>query len=270
MAEPDISELKDRARVLWGMGDYPKIAAILKPAAQSLLDACAISAGQEVVDVAAGDGNLAILAAEEGASVVACDIAPAQVALGKARSEQEGVSIEWLEADAEELPFEDGRFDCAASVFGAFLAPRPEVVASELFRVVKPGGTVGFTSWGPYGSQGAVFDVMERYRPPMPEGVPEPREWGLEENAKRRLEPHASSVVCERRTLRWEFESPEAAWQTFQSAGPGAAAAAMAPPEVLERARAEVFEVLEQHNKGEGSALVLEPEYLQIVARKRG
>ena len=270
MAEPNISELKDRARVLWGMGDYPKIAAIIHPAAQALLDACAISAGQEVVDVAAGNGNLAILAAEEGASVVACDISPAQVELGKARSEAEGVSIEWLEADAEELPFEDGRFDCAASVFGAVFAPRPEVVASELFRVVKPGGTVGITSWGPYGAQGAVFDVMSRYGPPQPEGVPEPRQWGLEENARARLEPHASSLDLQRRTLTFEFDSPDHAWNTFLSAGPGAAAAAMAPPDMLERARQDIFEVLTQHDKGDGDKVVLEPEYLQVVARKRG
>jgi SAM-dependent methyltransferase len=270
MAEPNIPELKERARVLWGMGDYPKIAAIINPAAQALLDACAISAGQEVLDVAAGSGNLAILAAEEGASVVASDISPGQVELGRARSEADGVSIEWHEADAEELPFEDGRFDCAASVFGAVFAPRPEVVASELFRVVKPGGTVGLTSWGPYGAQGAVFEVMGRYGPPQPEGVPLPREWGVEETARERLEPHASSLEFERRKLHWEFDSPDAAWNTFLSAGPGAAAAEMAPPDVLERVRGEIFEVLAEHDKGDGDKVVLEPEYLQIVARKRG
>ena len=270
MAEPNIPELKERARVLWGMGDYPKIAAIINPAARALVDACAISAGQEVLDVAAGTGNLAVLAAEEGASVVASDISPGQVELGKARSEAEGVSIEWVEADAEELPFEDGRFDCAASVFGTMFAPRPEVVASELFRVVKPGGTVGMANWGPYGAQSAVFDVMRRYGPPQPEGVPEPREWGVEETARERLEPHASSLDLQRRTITFEFDSPDHAWNTFLSAGPGAAAAAVTPPDMLERARAEVFEVIEAQRKGEGGKVVLEPEYLQVVARKRG
>ncbi|MEA2403841.1 MAG: hypothetical protein QOE08_488, partial [Thermoleophilaceae bacterium] len=142
MPELDYDGINQRARAVWDLGDYPKIAELILPAAQSLLDACAISAGQEVLDVAAGNGNLAILAAEEGASVVASDLSPGQVALGKARSEADGVDIEWLEANAEDLPFEDGRFDCAASVFGAVFAPRPELVASELFRVVKPGGTV--------------------------------------------------------------------------------------------------------------------------------
>jgi SAM-dependent methyltransferase len=270
VAEIDYDAITERARRLWGLGDYAKIAEMLLPAAQNLLDACAISAGQEIADIAAGSGNLAILAAEEGASVVASDLSPGQVELGKARSEAEGVDIEWLEANAEDLPFEDGRFDCAASVFGVFLAPRPEIVASELFRVVKPGGTVGLTSWGFYGAQAAIFDVMSRYGPPQPEGVPLPREWGDEETARVRLAPHASSIACERRTIRYEFESPEVGWQTFLSAGPGAAAAASAPPEILEKAKAEVLSVIAEHDKGHGGKVVLEPEYLQIVARKRG
>src|ERR687894_783822 len=188
MAEPDYAQMKETAATLWGLGEYEKIARIILPASRSLIDACAISAGQEVLDVAAGNGNLALLAAEEGADVVACDIAPAQVELGRARTEAEGVDVEWVEADAEELPFEDDRFDCAASVFGAMFAPRPEVAAREMFRVVKPGGTVGMANWGSFGMQGEVFEVLMSYGPPPPEGVPAPREWGDEEIARQRLE----------------------------------------------------------------------------------
>src|SRR5215211_7602435 len=99
--------MKERARQVWALGDYRRIAEVLLPASRSLVDACAISAGQEVLDIAAGDGNLALLAAEEGADVVACDISPPQVELGQARTEAAGVDVEWLVADAEELPFED-------------------------------------------------------------------------------------------------------------------------------------------------------------------
>src|SRR5918997_5999764 len=189
MAEPDYAQMKEGARKVWALGDYPKIAAIIFGASRSLADACAISAGQEVLDVAAGTGNLALIAAEEGADVVASDIAPAQVELGRARTEAEGVDVEWVVADAEELPFEDDRFDCAASVFGAMFAPRPELAAREMFRVVKPGGTVGLVVWGNYGMQGEVFEVLMSYGPPPPEGVPAPREWGDEEIARQRLEP---------------------------------------------------------------------------------
>lgn len=270
MAEPDYAQMKEGARNLWALGDYPKIAAIIFGASRSLVDACAISAGQEVLDVAAGSGNLALIAAEEGADVVASDIAPAQVELGRARTEAEGVDVEWVEADAEELPFEDDRFDCAASVFGVMFAPRPEIAAREMFRVVKPGGTIGMANWGPYGSQGEMFEVLMSYAPPLPEGVPSPRDWGVEETAEQRLGPLASSLRMDRRTMRWEFDSWDHMWQTLQSAGPAAAARKVLTPEKLAEAERGAREVAERWNQADDGRVVVEPEYLEIVARKRG
>jgi ubiquinone/menaquinone biosynthesis C-methylase UbiE len=262
--------MKERARGMWALGDYPKIAAILFGASRSLVDACAISAGQEVLDVAAGTGNLALIAAEEGADVTASDFSPAQVELGRGRTEAEGVDVDWLVADAEELPFEDDRFDCAASVFGAMFAPRPELAAGELFRVVKPGGTVGMTAWGSYGSQGEVFEVLTKYQPPLPEGVPSPRDWGVEEIAEQRLGPLASSLRMERRTMRWEFKSIDHMWRTLQSAGPAAAATKMLPAETMAAAERDVRAVIERWNLADDGSVAVEPEYLEIVARKRG
>src|SRR6476661_8795780 len=180
MDEAAVTQMKERTAQNWGRGDYAKIAALILPVSRALVDACFISAGQEVLDVAAGNGNLTVLAGEEGASVVASDISPGQVELGRARTAAEGLDVEWVVADAEDLPFEDDRFDCVASVFGAMFAPRPDVVARELFRVVKPGGTIGLAVWGPYGSQGEIFGLLANYGPPMPDGVPMPREWGVE------------------------------------------------------------------------------------------
>jgi SAM-dependent methyltransferase len=270
LSEPDYDQLKERARKLWGLGDYARIAEIILGASRSLVDACAISAGQEVLDVAAGNGNLALLAAEEGADVTASDISPGQVELGRARTEAEGVEVDWVEADAENLPFEDDRFDCAASTFGVMFAPRPEVAAREMFRVVKPGGTIGIAAWGPYGSQSEVFGVLNRYAPAPPEGVPEPRDWGDEDKARARLEPLASSVVTQRRKLHWEMGSFEDMWRTLQSAGPGAAAASTMPAETLEQAKREVRDVVDRWNLASDGRIVVEPEYLEIVARKRG
>ena len=270
MAEPDYAQIKEGARQVWALGDYQRIAELIYGASRSLVDACAISAGQEVLDVAAGNGNLALIAAEEGADVVASDIAPAQVELGRARTEAEGVDVEWLVADAEELPFEDDRFDCAASVFGAMFAPRPELAARELFRVVKPGGTVGLAVWGDYGVQAEVFALLSQYRPGLPEGVPEPRLWGDEDIARERLEPLASSLVMNRRTMRWEFDSFDRQWETYMGAGPGAAASKALPQETIDEARGRVREIVDRYNEGEGGRVVVEPEYLEIVARKRG
>ena len=136
---------------MWGRGDYSYLSKRLEPAAGVLADACAVSSGQEVLDVAAGDGNFALACAREGASVIASDIAAEMVERGRARSEREGYEIEWLEADAQQLPFEDARFDCVGSVFGAMIAPDPERVAAELFRVRAPQHR-GLTAWVPTAS----------------------------------------------------------------------------------------------------------------------
>jgi SAM-dependent methyltransferase len=266
----ELAQLKRRSAEVWGLGDYPRIAQLILPVSRALVDACAISAGQEVLDVAAGTGNLAVLAGEEGASVVASDLAPHQVELGKARTEADGLDVEWVVADAEELPFEDDRFDCAASVFGAMFAPRPDRVASELFRLVKPGGTVGLANWGPYGSQGEMFELMSRFGPPMPEGVPNPRDWGIEENVQELLGRYASSLQLERVTVRWEFDSFEQAMETFGSAGPGVAMREALSEEQLQQMAAEARELMQRHNKADDGRVVVEPEYLQVVARKRG
>jgi ubiquinone/menaquinone biosynthesis C-methylase UbiE len=266
----DLAELKERTRRVWGMGDYSGLSAILEPAAHELVDACAISAGQEVLDVGAGDGNLAIAAAAEGARVVASDISPVMVESGRGRSEREGFDIEWVEADAEELPFEDGRFDCAASVFGAFIAPRPEVVASELFRVVRPGGTVGMANWGPESFPGRMFDVAAEYLP-RPPGLPKPVEWGVEETARARLAPHAASVEIERRVLRWEDESPAAFLDRLEASAPTQVAAKenLAPAD--HRAMSEgIIRLAEEFNRSTDGSLAIDAEYVLVVARKRG
>src|SRR3954463_7186022 len=262
--------MKQRSAEAWGLGDYAKIAELILPVSRELVDACAISAGQEVLDVAAGNGNLAVVAGEEGASVVASDFAPAQVELGRKRPAAEGLDVEWVVADAEELPFEDDRFDCAASVFGAMFAPRPERVASELFRVVKPGGTVGMANWGPYGAQGESSECMGGSGPPLPEGVPNPRQWGLEEVVEERLGQYASSLQMERVTTHWEFESFERAMETIGAAGPSLLARQAMSDEQRQAMREDARSVMESHNQASDGRIVVEPQYLQVVARKRG
>jgi ubiquinone/menaquinone biosynthesis C-methylase UbiE len=270
MDETAVDQMKERSAEAWGLGEYAPIAELILPVSRALVDACAISAGMYVLDVAAGNGNLTVLAGEEGASVVASDIAPGQVERGRARTAEEGLDVEWLVADAEELPFDDDRFDCAASVFGAMFAPRPERVARELFRVVKPGGTVGMANWGPYGSQGELFECMSKYGPQLPEGVPNPREWGIEEVVQERLGPYASSLQLERVTAHWEFDSYEHLLRIFGSAGPSAAARGQMSEAERQRLLEEALEVMKRHNKAADGRVLVEPEYLQVVARKRG
>jgi SAM-dependent methyltransferase len=266
MGDPEA--IKQRQRRTWGLGDYSVLSRQLAPAAVELSDACAVSAGQEVLDVGAGDGNFALACAREGASVVACDLSPRMVDLGRARTEGEGFDVEWVEADAEALPFEDARFDCAGSVFGAFLAPRPEVMAAELFRVVRPGNTVGLTTWAADGAFVRLFELARRWLP-APEGVPLPEEWGNEETVRARLEGLAGHVEIERRTLEWGGGSPERLADELADSAPSYAAAREALPEdkFAELRQGTVELMRELHSEGGGR---IGADYLVIVARKRG
>jgi ubiquinone/menaquinone biosynthesis C-methylase UbiE len=266
----DVDAIKQRQAHIWGMGDYAVLSRQLAPAADALCDACAVSAGQEVLDVAAGDGNFALASARVGASVVASDISPGMVERGRRRSAEEGYEIEWVEADVEALPFEDARFDCAGSVFGAFLAPRPEVAAGELFRVVRPGGTVGLTAWVPDGVMADQFAIGRRYAPPQPD-LPRSEEWGDEQTARARLEPFASHVDYERRMVEWGAESAEAFSENFLNTVPSIAAARAAlPPDRFEQLANEMSDFMADRNMAGDGSFRIDAEYAVIVARKPG
>ena len=165
----DVEAIKRRGSAFWSEGDYTHLSELVRPAAVELCDACAVSAGQEVLDVAAGDGNFALACAREGARVVAADFSPGQVERGRRRTAAEGYDVEWQLADVEDLPFADASFDCVGSVFGAMIAPRPRVVAEELFRVVRPGGTVGMTAWTPDSFFSELFTISREYAPRPPD-----------------------------------------------------------------------------------------------------
>jgi ubiquinone/menaquinone biosynthesis C-methylase UbiE len=265
----DVDAIKERNRWMWGLGDYAELSEALRPAALALAEACAVSAGQEVLDVAAGDGNFALACAREGASVVASDLAPGMVERGRARSRAEGYDIDWVEADVEALPFEDGRFDCVGSVFGAMIAPRPRVVAEELFRVVRAGGTVGMTAWTPRGFSADLFKLGRSYAPPAPE-QPMSDEWSDEANVRERFDGLAARFELQVRTLLWRFDSPEEMVSALGTAAPPWVAAKQnLPPDRWESLIAEARELAERW-AGDERPIELENEYALIVARKRG
>lgn len=265
----DVAQLKQRQRLVWGQGEYRELSRMLEPVALALCDACAVSAGQEVLDVAAGDGNFALAAAREGAAVVASDLSPGMVERGRQRSREEGFEIEWVEADAEDLPFDDARFDCVGSVFGAMIAPRPEVVARELFRVARAGGTVGMTAWTPRSFASALFDVGRRYIPPPPD-MPLAKEWGDEEVVRSRFEGLAASIEFRREVLPWTAESFESLGARLETTPVQAAAKQNLPPEQYEAMQAEQLGLARQWNSADDGSVRIEAEYLISVARKRG
>jgi len=144
------AELKARHRKMWASGDYPRMVETwLLPLGPRLVEACDVRAGQRVLDVAAGTGNASLPAAERGARVTASDLTPELLEAGRRRAEAQGLDLEWTEADAEDLPFEDGSFDVVMSTIGVMFAPHHQDAADQLVRVCRPGGTIGLLCWTP-------------------------------------------------------------------------------------------------------------------------
>jgi len=179
------AELKARHRAMWASGDYPvMVEKFLLPLGPRLVAACGIGPGMEVLDVAAGTGNASLPAARTGARVTASDLVPELLDTGRRRAEAEGLELEWVPADAEELPFADASFDVVMSCIGAMFARNHQAVADELVRVCRPGGTIGLLSWTPEGMLGALFRTMGPFAPPPPPGAQPPPLWGSEEHVR--------------------------------------------------------------------------------------
>jgi SAM-dependent methyltransferase len=180
---PPDAELKARHRTMWASGDYPSmVETFLLPLGPRLVEACAIAPGTRVLDVGAGTGNASIPAAQRGASVTASDLTPELLDAGRHRAEGAGVTLGWVEADAEQLPFADASFDVVMSSIGVMFAPHHHAAADELVRVCRPGGTIGLLSWTPEGMLGALFRTMGPFAPPPPPGAQSPPLWGSAEH----------------------------------------------------------------------------------------
>ncbi|MCW2698067.1 MAG: Methyltransferase type 11 [Modestobacter sp.] len=179
------TELKARHRTMWASGDYPRmVETFLLPVGQRLVDACDVQAGVRVLDVAAGTGNASLPAAARGARVTASDLTPELLEEGRRRAEAAGLELEWTEADAEHLPFDDASFDVVLSAIGVMFAPHHQEAADELVRVCRPGGRIGLLCWTPEGMLGALFRAMKPFAAPPPPGAQPPPLWGSEDHLR--------------------------------------------------------------------------------------
>lgn len=177
------TELKTRHRTMWASGDYPEmVETFLLPLGPRLVDALPIAPGTRVLDVAAGTGNASLPAAARGAAVTASDLTPELLDAGRLRAEAAGLTLEWEQADAEDLPFDDASFDVVMSSIGVMFAPHHQASADELVRVCAPGGTLGLLSWTPEGMIGGLFATMKPFMPPPPPGAQPAPLWGSEDH----------------------------------------------------------------------------------------
>jgi len=195
-------ELKQKHKAMWGSGDYPvMVETFLLPLGPRLVEACGIGPGMRVLDVAAGTGNAALRAAAAGGDVVASDLTPRLLEAGRKQAEAEGLALQWQEADAEHLPFEDASFDVVMSSIGVMFAPHHRAAADELVRVCRPGGTLGLLSWTPEGMIGDLFRTMGPFAPPPPPGAQPPPLWGSEEHLSELFGDRVSFTTQRRENL---------------------------------------------------------------------
>lgn len=262
---------KEAARQAWALGDYHTFAKrLVWEIGPVLVSACGIGPGQRVLDVAAGTGNVAIRAAEAGASVVASDLTPENFAAGRREAQAHGVELEWVEADAEDLPFPDGSFDVVTSSFGAMFAPNHQRVADELVRVCRPGGTIGMANFTPEGLAGELFGLVARHAPPPPDDAVPPILWGNEDHVRTLFGERFASLLLTRATYVERAASPSEYADLFTHAfGPIVALRSALGERASELDRA-LFDFAERASRpGPDGTAEYEYEYLLVVARRR-
>jgi SAM-dependent methyltransferase len=239
-ADP-VAAFKEKQREMWAMGDFADIATFTTQAAGHLVRFAGVRPGERVLDVGTGTGVVAITAARMGARVTGLDLTPALLEKAKASAAVAGVAVEWQEGDAERLPHPDGSFDVVLSQFGHMFAPRPEVAAAEMLRVLRPGGRIAFATWPPEQLIGRAFALLASYVPPPP-GVPPPAQWGDPATVRERLGPGVRDLHFERGIMAWPALSP-AHYRLMQEAKAGpfvrAVGVLQAEPERLEAMRRE-------------------------------
>lgn len=264
-----LEQLKQKMRGTWMAGDFGQIARYSAQGAEEFVDRLPISAGMRVLDVACGTGNLAIPAARKGAQVTGIDIAPNLLEQARQRAAEEGLKATFQEGDAEQLPFPDGQYDLVMTMFGAMFAPRPELVASELARVCRPGGIIAMANWTPEGFVGHMFALSARYVSP-PQGIPAPVLWGKEPVVRERLGPYASNIDTRRVMLTFDYPfPPRQVVQFFRDYfGPTQVAFSRLDPAGQSAFAADLEKLWVANNEGSDQHSLISAEYLEVIATR--
>jgi SAM-dependent methyltransferase len=265
---PDLAAIKKRQQQTWASGDFAVVAARITLVAELLCDHADLHAGWRVLDVATGSANAAISAARLGCQVVGVDYVPALLERGRKRAAAEGLEIELVEGDAEELPFADASFDAVTSVFGSMFAPDHARAASELLRVVRPGGTIALATWAPHGFIGDLFRTTANHVPPPP-GVESPMLWGTEPHLRELFGDEIQSLDITEQTFTWRFEKPED-FVTFFRLWYGPTLKAFAALDDTKRDALEIdlTELAKSHDRLGTDAIAIPATYIEAIAVK--
>jgi ubiquinone/menaquinone biosynthesis C-methylase UbiE len=261
----EVDGVKTRLKSIWTAGDYDRFSRYMEGSAREFYERLDIAPGSQVLDVACGSGQLALMAAKDGMEVTGVDIAGNLVQRARARAQAEGLKVRFQEADAEALPFDDASFDVVVSLIGAMFAPRPELVARELLRVCVPGGTIAMANWTPEGFIGRMFKTIAKFI--APSGMPSPVLWGDEPTVRERLGHGLSQLSLTRRQYLFSYPFPPSEVVEFfrQYYGPTNRAFASLDAEGQTWLRQELEMLWASHNRAGADCTTVFAEYLEVI-----
>jgi ubiquinone/menaquinone biosynthesis C-methylase UbiE len=261
----DLKAVKARQQGAWSSGDYAVVGTTLQIVGEDLCEALDIRAGQTVLDVAAGNGNVSLAAARRWCDVTATDYVPALLNRARERAAAERLDIEFREADAEMLPFTDRSFDVVVSTFGVMFTPDQDRAAAELVRVCKRGGKIGLANWTPEGFIGQLFKTIATHVPPPPEAR-SPALWGTRVRLTELFDPSAASIKSAQRNFVFRYRSPEHWLQVFKAYyGPILKAFAALPPAGQSALEHDLKALIGKFNRSGDGTMVVPSEYLEVV-----
>lgn len=266
-APPDLEAVTQIQQQVWSQGDFAKIGISAQIIQEELCEALDVLPGRRLLDVACGAGNGAIAAARRNLEAVGLDYVPALLGRARERAAAEGYDIDFIEGDAQALPFEDASFDYVISTFGAMFAPDQEKTASELLRVCKPGGKIGMANWPPRGLVGGgIFKITAEHAPPPP-GIQPPVLWGTEDRLRELFGDGISELTVNQRFVNFRYQSPEAWLEFFKTFfGPMIMAFARLGDEGAPAYEKDLLEAMRSANQAGDAALVAPAEYSEVVA----
>jgi SAM-dependent methyltransferase len=266
--EASVEQFKERARNTWAAGDFDEISKLILEVGRNVVAHADIEPGMTVLDIACGTGNATVPAALAGGRCTGLDLTPELFDAARKHASEAGVEIDWVQGDAEDLPFDDGSFERVLSTFGVMFAPRHEVAAAELARVIAPGGTAVLACWGPYGLNGEMFPMVGKRMPPPPSYAQPPIGWGDEEHVRALLEPHGLEVTCQLQAVDFRSDSVEAIVARMEEYfGPWKMAQAVLGDDWADL-RAELSGLYERYAREENGQVAASADYLLTIAKK--
>jgi SAM-dependent methyltransferase len=267
--QPDLGTVKTRQQGAWSSGDYAIVGTTLQIVGEALCEALDLRAGQKVLDVAAGNGNVTLAAARRWCDVVSTDYVPALLERGRERAVAERLAIEFRQADAEALPFVDASFDVVVSTFGVMFTPNQDKAATELLRVCKPGGKIGLANWTPEGFIGQLFKTIGKHMPPAA-GVKSPALWGTGARITELFGARASSIQLEQRHFVFRYRSAQHWIDVFKTYyGPLLKTFGALDPQAQAALTDDLFALIKRFNRSGDKTMVVPSEYLEVVVTRR-